>query len=140
MRTLAAIVLLIATTMAIEGRTGQEPVVVAEVLSTTMTAGGQPIILPQGPVRLVATMVEIAPGAKLPVHKHPFPRYAYVLNGTLTVTEAETGTKYPYKAGDFIVEVVDRWHSGENTGADPVRLLVIDQVPDGSASTILRQP
>jgi len=140
MRALAAVVLLFSTIAAVGDQIGTKPVVVSEILSTTATAAGQPIVLPGGPVRLVATTYEIAPGAALPVHKHPFQRYAYVLTGTLTVTETESGRTYPYKAGDFIVEMVDRWHSGQNVGSAPVRLLVIDQVPDGSQSTILRGP
>jgi quercetin dioxygenase-like cupin family protein len=140
MRALAVIGLVLTTTAAVADQATLKPVVVSEIISTTVTAAGQPIALPGGPVRLVATMVEIAPGVALAVHKHPFPRYAYVLAGSLTVTEVDSGKNTSYKPGDFIVEVVDRWHSGRNTGLDPVRLLVIDQVPDGAASTVLRQP
>lgn len=115
-----------------------KPVEVQEILSTLTTAGGQPIVLPQGPVRLIATTYDIAPGAQLPVHKHPFPRYGYVLAGTLTVTDTESGKTYDYKRGDFIVELVDRWHFGKNAGSEPLKLLVIDQVPDGQKATVLQ--
>ena len=43
-----------------------------------------------------------------------------------------------YHAGDMVVESVGRWHYGENVGTVPVRLLVIDQVPRGRATTVLR--
>ena len=76
-------------------------------------------------------MYEIPAGAKLPVHKHPSPRYAYVLAGTLRVATADESRSWEYKAGDFIVEMIDAWHYGMNTGAEPVRLLVIDQVEAG---------
>ena len=97
-------------------------------------------MLPTGSVRMIASTYVIAAGAELPVHKHPFSRYAYVLAGRLTVTDAETGREFAYKEGDIVVELVDRWHSGRNAGTDAVRLLVIDQVPDGEKSTILRAP
>lgn len=115
------------------------PVVVTPLMSTTETASGEPIVLPQKDAQVVVSMFEIAAGASLPAHKHPFPRYAYVLAGTLQVTNLETGKVDTYKTGDFIVEMVGRWHQGANVGSDPVRLLVIDQVEKGQQNTILRQ-
>ncbi|TIO40868.1 MAG: cupin, partial [Mesorhizobium sp.] len=54
------------------------PVVVTPLASKTTTASGQPIKLPQKNVEVQVSAYQIAPGATLPVHKHPFPRYAYV--------------------------------------------------------------
>jgi quercetin dioxygenase-like cupin family protein len=115
------------------------PVIVTPVKSTTVTSTGQPITLPQKNVEVVASIYEIAPGTTLPVHKHPFPRYGYVLSGTLKVTNADTGENQTFATGDFIVEMVDQWHQGSNIGADPVRLLVIDQIEAGTQATVLRE-
>ena len=90
-------------------------------------------------VEVAASIFDIAPGATLPVHKHPFPRYGYVLAGTLKVTNVDTGKSDMFKAGDFIVEMIDQWHQGSNIGADPVKLLVIDQIEAGAQATVLRQ-
>lgn len=117
---------------------GQPAAIVTPIISTTETAAGQPIVLPQTDVRVVASRFEIAPGAALPVHKHPYQRYAYVLAGTLEVTDMESGASTTYKAGDFIVEVVDRWHRGKNVGADKVELIVIDQIVGDAKQTILK--
>jgi quercetin dioxygenase-like cupin family protein len=117
---------------------GQPAVVVTPLTSTGETAAGQPIVLPQKDVRVVVSRFEIAPGAKLPVHSHPYQRYAYVLAGTLEVTDAVSAASKTYKAGDFIVEMVDRWHWGANVGADPVVLIVIDQVEGDAQQTILK--
>ncbi|MEJ0094950.1 MAG: cupin domain-containing protein [Methylocella sp.] len=114
-------------------------VVVTPVLSTTVTASGQPIILPQKDAQVLASIYEIAPGAVLPEHKHPYPRYGYVLSGTLRVTDTETGKSAVYKAGDFIVETIGHWHQGANIGAEPLKLLVIDQVEKDQSNTILRE-
>lgn len=118
----------------------QEPgkAVVTPLLDTTTTASGQPIALPSGPVELTVSRFDIPPGASLPVHKHPFQRYAYVLEGTLRVTNAETGDTYDYKPGDMVVEVLETWHSGTNTGTGTLVLLVIDQAPPGTSNTILQ--
>ncbi len=115
------------------------PVTVRLVLSATTTASGQPIVLPQKDAQVIVSTYEIAPGAVLPVHKHPFPRYALVQAGSLRVTNADTGKSDDYKPGDFIVEVVDQWHYGTNTGADTVKLLVIDMVEKGRPNTILKK-
>ncbi len=115
------------------------PVVVTPIKSATATSTGQPLILPQKNVEVSASIYDIAPGATLPVHKHPFARYGYVLSGTLEVTNADTGKSDVYKTGDFIVEMIDQWHRGSNIGADPVKLLVIDQIEAGTQATVLKQ-
>jgi quercetin dioxygenase-like cupin family protein len=111
-------------------------VTVTRLLSTTTTASGQPIEVPVRP-EVVVSLYELALGATLPVHKHPYPRYAYILSGTLEVTVLG-GKTYRYKAGDFMAEVVNQWHTGKNAGNTPVRLLVIDQVVPGHLNTIIR--
>ena len=52
------------------------PVVVTPVKTTAVTSTGQPLILPQKNVEVTASIYDIAPGATLPVHKHPYARYA----------------------------------------------------------------
>lgn len=116
----------------------QGKVVVTPVYATSQTAAGQPLVLPQQNAEVAASIFDIPPGATLPIHRHPFPRYAYVLAGTLTVTNVESGQRTVYKAGDFIVEMVDLWHQGTNAGTEPVKLLVIDQVEKGKPATILK--
>ena len=115
------------------------PVVVTPVKTTAVTSTGQPLILPQKNVEVSASIYDIAPGATLPVHKHPFARYAYVLAGTLQVTNVDTGKSDVFKTGDFIVEMIDQWHRGSNIGADPVKLVVIDQIEAGAEATVLKQ-
>lgn len=114
-------------------------VVVTPLASTTTTAAGQPIALPQKDAQVIVSMFDIPPGAVLPVHQHPFPRYGYVLAGTLQVTRIETGEVQTYKTGDFIVEMIGQWHQGANPGPDAVKLLVIDQVEEGAQNTLLRK-
>ncbi|WP_269929789.1 cupin domain-containing protein [Aminobacter sp. HY435] len=114
-------------------------VVVTPLASATETASGQPIILPQKNVQVLVSSFEIPPGARLPVHMHPSARYAYVLEGQLEVTNVATGKSTSYKKGDFIVEMIGPWHQGANVGAEPVKLLVIDQIVQGASNTVLKQ-
>lgn len=143
MRNITASALLLAvaffTTSANALDSSNTPVVVTPLVSKTTTASGQPITLPQRNVEVQVSSYQIAPGATLPVHKHPFPRYAYVEQGTLKVTNVETGAANAFKSGDFIVEMIGQWHQATNIGTNPVKLLVIDQVEQGAKNTILKQ-
>jgi quercetin dioxygenase-like cupin family protein len=122
-----------------DGAAAQEAarVAVTPVMSARTTAIGQPIALPKDNPEVRVTLFEIPVGATLPVHKHPFPRYAYVLAGKLRVSDKDDVRTFNYAAGDFIIEMIDAWHYGTNSGTEPVRLLVIDQVEAGQQNTTL---
>ena len=117
-----------------------DSVTVSPLLTTSVTASGQPIVLPQGNVQLITSIYEIPPGAKLPEHEHNSQRYGYLLAGQLRITNTETGKSQEYKAGDFIVESRGQWHKAENIGAEPIKLLVIDQIKPGESTVVMRQP
>ncbi len=112
-------------------------VTVTPVISARTTASGQPIALPKQNPEVQVSVFEIPVGAVLPVHMHPFHRYAYVLAGKLRVSDRDNVKTFDYVAGDFLIEMVDTWHYGTNIGSEPVRLLVIDQVEAGAQNTIL---
>jgi quercetin dioxygenase-like cupin family protein len=114
-------------------------VVVTPVLTTSVTSSGQPILLPANNATVIVSTYDIAQGATLPGHKHPYPRYAYVLAGEIRVTNTDTGKSATFKMGDFIVEAIDQWHHAENVGEGPVKLLVIDQVAGAGGNVILQQ-
>ena len=117
----------------------RKDVAVTELLSTTVTSSGQPIVLPQKNAQIVVSIYDVAPGARLPVHKHPYPRFGYVLSGELRVTNMETGQNDTYRPGDFILEAVGQWHMGANIGGKPLKLLVIDIVEKGQTNTVVRK-
>jgi quercetin dioxygenase-like cupin family protein len=114
-----------------------QPVEIKEIARSQITANGQPVQLPGQGAEVIASVYTIAPGAKLPVHEHPYARYGYVLSGVLEVVEAGTGRTFRYEPGDFIIEVTG-WHRGSNPGDVPVQLLVIDQSEPGETNTILK--
>ena len=109
---------------------------VTPIFASSTTAIGQPVVLPKVNAEVRVSIYEIPVGARLPVHKHPFPRYAYVLSGKLRVADKDNVRTFDYAAGDFLIEMLDTWHFGTNTGNEPVRLLVIDQVEAGQPNTI----
>jgi quercetin dioxygenase-like cupin family protein len=115
-----------------------QDVVVKPIAKFTTTVSGQPIQLPNHDAEVTASIYEIPAGVSLPQHRHSYPRYGYVLSGTLEVKNAETGKTSLFSAGDFVVESINQWHSGENPGTDTLRLLVIDQTPNGEKNVELR--
>lgn len=131
--------LLVASPLYADPQPAASKVVVKPVLSATTTSSGQPIVLPQKDAQVNVSTYEIPPGAVLPKHKHPFPRYGYVQAGTIEVTNVDTGKTETFKTGDFILEAVDQWHFGANKGKVPVKLLVIDMVEKGAANTVLQK-
>jgi quercetin dioxygenase-like cupin family protein len=132
--TLASLVLCLGVSLA---HAADAPAPVSTLIASTKTTlTGQPIVVPANPeVRL--TSVEFAPGARLPVHKHLYPHYVYVLEGTLSVTNVETGKSFDLKQGSFFAEMIDTWHYGTNNTAAPLKLLVIDQVPQGTKTNVV---
>ncbi|HEY5338665.1 MAG TPA: cupin domain-containing protein [Rhizomicrobium sp.] len=114
---------------------GAPKVTFETVAKTNTTIIGQNFSIPQNP-NVVATIATFPPGASLPIHRHPYAHYVYVLDGVLTVTNAQTGQVFTVKKGDFIVEMVNTWHTGKNNGTVPVRLLTIDQFPAGVTSNV----
>lgn len=109
------------------------------VAQTTTTDMGQRLEIPAHPTVIVTQSV-MAPGARTPTHKHPYPRYVYVLDGTLTVVDERTGRTFEVEKGGFLAEMIDRWHHGENRGAIPLRILVIDQVAQGATTNTVTKP
>lgn len=137
-RLLVAALLLYAPAVAAKGPASAN-VVVKPVTSATETSSGQPIVFPKGPGQVVVSIFEIAPGAALPVHKHPFPRYGYVLEGSLRVVNDESGKSLVFNPGDFLLETVGQWHHGVNAGNKTLRILVIDLVEkDHANNTVLK--
>lgn len=132
----AFVVLMLLATPAFAQESGAPPVVVTPLLETSTTISEQPIRLPQNDAHLAVATYEIAVGATLPEHKHPFPRYAYVLQGKIEVTNTETGKSAVYETGAVIVEAVDQWHRAANVGTDPVKLVVFDMTEHAAANVV----
>jgi len=95
------------------------------LLETGKSVIDQPLSYPtDGPPKITAMIVTIAPGEKTQVHKHTVPMLVYILSGEIAVKYDGKGTKR-FAAGDAYMEAVDWWHKGENVGDVPARILVV---------------
>ena len=82
-----------------------------------------------------SAILTLAPGVSTGLHKHDAPLYAYVLEGTLTVTY-DGGIVKDFSAGSAILEAVGTAHNGENKTDQPVKLLVVNIGAEGVANSV----
>ena len=78
---------------------------------------------PSGKPEITILRITIPAGTALPLHQHPVINAGVLLSGELTVITEDNRTLH-LKAGDPIVEVVNKWHYGKNTGNGPAVILV----------------
>lgn len=76
-----------------------------------------------GKPQITILKITIPPGVQLPEHKHPVINAGVLTKGTLTVVTEENKKLY-MKAGDALVEVVNKWHYGVNEGTEPAEIIV----------------
>jgi quercetin dioxygenase-like cupin family protein len=109
-----------------------------QLITTQLTASGQPIPAPAKTLQVTATISEIGPGESTVVHKHPYLRYDYVLEGRLSVTNFDTGKTDIVTAGQFVIDPINQWHQGHALDGKRVRILIIDQTPPGETNLIVK--
>jgi quercetin dioxygenase-like cupin family protein len=97
---------------------------VTPLLKTSTSWDGKPLVYPQGQAEVTALIVEIAAGGETGWHEHSVPSFAYVLEGTLEVTQGDGKTRQLH-VGDTLPEVVQTLHNGRALGDKPVKLFVL---------------
>jgi len=98
-------------------------VVLEPVLKTDTTSIGQKIVYPNFQSDEVSIVKVIIPSGKSTGwHKHNFPVFAYVLQGTLTV-EIENRKSLQFSQNSSFSEVINTLHNGINNGKKDVILI-----------------
>ena len=124
----------------------QGPSPVATISSSPLLKAAETTILDQliaypdvPPAQVSSSILTIPPGVETGWHFHTAPMYAYILEGTLTVTyETESGpVEKVYRAGEAIMEAVGTHHNGVNKTTSPVRVLVVNIGAEGVANSTL---
>jgi len=90
---------------------------------------------PEGTPEITIMRIRIPAGTTLPWHTHPVINAGVLIAGELTVT-TRSGKILEMKAGDPIVEVVDTWHYGKNTGKTPADIIVFYAGTKGNPVTV----
>jgi quercetin dioxygenase-like cupin family protein len=103
---------------------GEASPVVKELIKSTKSWDGEFLIAyPQGQPEITIRRITVLAGARLETHSHPVINAGVLISGQLTVVTTEGKTLH-LKAGEPIVEVVDRLHYGMNEGSVPAEIIV----------------
>lgn len=124
-RALCALVLLAAGVAAAQGTGYGQPQIEAEVLARSSDSwdGSALPNYPRARPEISILRIRIPAGASLPMHKHPVINAGVLLSGQLTVV-SEEGKTLELKAGEAIIELVDKWHYGRNDGDTTAEIVV----------------
>ncbi len=105
--------------------TVRSAVAVKELVKSTRSWDGQPLMAyPQGQPEVTIRRITIPAGARLESHLHPVINAGVLMRGELTVVAGD-GKTLLLKAGDAIVELVNKAHYGVNNGKDPAEIVVV---------------
>ncbi len=77
----------------------------------------------KGKPEITIVRMTIPQGVQLPLHKHPVINAGILLEGELTVVTEDDKTLH-LKAGESMVEVINKWHYGKNEGNKPAEIIV----------------
>jgi quercetin dioxygenase-like cupin family protein len=114
----------------------QKEIKIEFLLKTDTTAIGQKINYPDFiNDEVTICKVTIPPGKATGWHKHTFPVFAYVLQGTLTV-KLENGTSHSFLSNTTFAEVINTWHNGTNLGKNDLVLIAFYMGGKGEALSI----
>ena len=111
--------------MFITACTGNLNNVVVEQLAKTSSSWDGEVLpeYPQGKPEVTILRIKIPAGATLEMHNHPVINAGVLLSGELTVITENNKTLH-LKAGDSIVEVVNKKHYGKNEGTETAEIIV----------------
>lgn len=97
--------------------------VVKLVETTTSWNGDKLPNYPEGTPKVTVLKITIPPKTKLHKHYHPVINSGILLKGALKVIDID-GNILNLKAGDVIVELVNKIHHGVNEGNKPAEIVV----------------
>lgn len=110
-----------------------------KLAETTMSWNGDslPAYL-EGTPKVTILKVKIPPKMELKLHKHNEINAGVLLKGEVTVI-SETKDTLHLKAGDPIVELVNKWHYGINTSTETAEFIVFYAGVEGTPITVLKE-
>ena len=114
----------------------EESLVQVDVLAKAASSWDESVLphYPDGDPEITILRIVIPPKVKLPLHLHPVINAGFMVKGELTV-ETEDKKLLHLKAGEAIIEVVNKWHFGKNEGEVPAEIIVFYAGTRGSPIT-----
>ncbi|MGV8073440.1 MAG: cupin domain-containing protein [Syntrophobacteraceae bacterium] len=125
-------------------KSGQEAtkasLVVNKLVKSTQSWDGETLpAYPQGQPEITILRISIPAGTRLDTHLHPGINAGVLISGQLTVVTTDGKTLH-LKAGDPIVEVVNKLHYGVNEGTVPADIIVFYAGIVGTPITVVKEP
>jgi quercetin dioxygenase-like cupin family protein len=93
---------------------------------------------PEGKPKITVLKITIPPHFKLSVHKHLVINAGVLIKGKLTVVDENKNTLH-LKAGDALVEMVNKYHYGINEGNKPAEIIVFYAGAEGIPITVAKE-
>ena len=115
----------------------QSDTILVETLSKSTTSWNGSVLphYPSGSPEITVLKITIPPQFELPLHRHPIINAGVLIKGSLTVVTDKNETLH-LSPGDAIIEVVDTWHSGKNTGNTDAEIIVFYAGVKGGSLTV----
>ena len=109
---------------------------VTKLIETDTSWEKTKIIYPNGDTKITALLVEMQPQAKMQVHYHEVPSFGYILEGKITV-QSESGDMKTFSKGEVVIEMINKKHSGVNTGDSVTKFIVFYMGTEDLKNTII---
>lgn len=85
--------------------------------------------LPESPLMLRVTELEMEPGARIFEHQQLGPGAHIMLKGSITVSDSASGGSETHSAGSVYYEGMDPLHSATNAASDANHILLVELLP-----------
>lgn len=106
------------------------------LLSTSKTVMDEDIAYPTSGKPIIKSMIiTLDPGKSSSKHHYGVPMFAHILEGEVTIDYGAKGSRV-YKKGDTFMQTLNVDHVGTNTGAIPVKILIVNLSAEGVVDVI----
>jgi len=116
----------------------EEDIKVTKLIETDSSWENTKIIYPNGDSKITALLVEMQPKAKMKMHHHEVPSFGYILEGTIRV-QSESGDVKNFSKGDVVIEMINKKHSGINSGDTITKFVVFYMGAENLKNTIIEE-
>jgi len=138
MRNLARVIFFMSFFIMVSCAENMQTIVVEQLAKSTRSWNGETLPdYPSGRPEITILRIKVPAGAKLDMHKHPVINGGVLLKGELAVITEDDKILH-LKAGDSIIEVVNKNHYGKNEGSEEAEIIVFYAGEEGKPITIKR--
>nr|WP_294900163.1 cupin domain-containing protein [uncultured Pedobacter sp.] len=139
MKKILICILLMSFLLKVKAQDSKEEINVVKLAESTKSWNGD--LLPPyltGQPKITILKITIPAHAKLELHKHLVINAGILTKGMLIVVDDKQDT-LQLKAGDTIIELVNKYHYGENKNDEPAEIIVFYAGTEGTPITVKKE-